>query len=141
MSNKSDFFKWLLTLLSVVLIWQLKIPTFFVNLAKFVGAKEDSLTYNFIVEFGIPFSLMIIIGLFSIFHDKCIWRYYKDSKFKGGWWIYTLQSLNNNQNPVKIVGYFRINQCSNSINIPEGKHFILRITVSLKEEHGQAILL
>lgn len=131
MKNNPRSIEWLFAFISVVITWQLQLPSVLGSFAQNIGAMPNSLLNKIIVDTGIPLILALIVWITIFCYERLIWPWFPVDLSKSGWWIYILstkfsESGNGKlEDEVIVVGCFNVKHTPLTINVIEGHAYYL----------------
>lgn len=117
---------WVFFLLSATVVWQLDLPSFFVDAAQGLGARSGSPLFHFFVDVVPPVLLVGIAWTAVGVYKNVLWPRLPDSNYRNGWWIYGLTAYGEEEgDPTRVVGHFYLDQDPERVRIPSGKAYIV----------------
>lgn len=114
--------EWVFALVSVVIVWQLQLPSLLSDFAGNLGISQGSWLHRIIVDGGVPITLVLISWIAVWFYKNVIWPWWPNSRCQEGWWIYALFARDE-QKSIDVVGCFLLKHDVEHAIINEGHAF------------------
>lgn len=117
---------WIFFLLSATIVWQLQLPQFFGGMVRSIGAEPGSPLFHIFVDILPPVLLVGIAWGTTQIYKEILWPRIPSSNYRNGWWIYSLVAYGEEgEEPTKVAGHFYLEHTPESIQIPDGKAYII----------------
>jgi hypothetical protein len=117
---------WIFFLLSATIVWQLQLPEFFAGMVRSLGAESGSPLFHIFVDILPPVLLVGIAWGTTQIYKNILWPRIPSSNYRNGWWVYVLIAYGEEgEEPTTVAGHFYLEHTPESIEIPDGKAYIV----------------
>lgn len=124
---------WAFTILSVVIMWQVRLDSSLQSLARGLGAEAGSVIDKAFVDIGVPLVLSVALVTFNWIYGQMCWRLLSSDNYLSGWWIYSLLA-DTPEGLKETLGYFKVRHSQDEIGIDQGQAFWPRESLVLRGE-------